>query len=142
MSPAPMLAEAEEDRLRPLIRDLVTQARTAAADALKAGEPGTAVCMRVSDAFDAIVQTLWKRQSPRPEGVCVIATGGWGRRETCPYSDLDVLFLIDRAPGEPERELAEKLLYPLWDAGLEVGHALRSMDECVALAGEDLATMT
>jgi [protein-PII] uridylyltransferase len=137
-----MLAEAEEDRLRPVIRDLVTQARAEAATALDAGEPGVAVCTRVSDAFDAIVQTLWKRQTPRPEGVTVIATGGWGRRETCPYSDLDVLFLIDRPAGEPEREMAERLLYPLWDAGLEVGHAIRTLDECVTLAGEDLATMT
>ncbi len=142
MSPAAALAQADDDQVRQVIRDLLTKARAAAAAALDAGAAGTAVCALISDAFDSVVQTLWARTSPRPSGVCVLATGGWGRRETCPYSDLDLLFLVDRAPGEAERELSERVLYPLWDSGLEVGHAVRSLDEAGALAGEDLATMT
>jgi [protein-PII] uridylyltransferase len=123
------------------IRREVAAARDQARARLDAGATGAEVCAGICDVFDGLVRRL-AAEVGAPEPVALLATGGWGRRETCPYSDLDLLFLVRGEPGEDEKALAERLLYPLWDAGLEVGHAVRGLDEAVRLAGDDLATMT
>ncbi len=73
-----------------------------------------------------------------------MAVGGYGRGELCPGSDLDLLLLHDR--GRRDRAdlgtRAERLWYPVWDAGLKLGHAVRTVKEAVALAGSDLNTAT
>lgn len=129
-----------------IARAILEDARVRAARALAGGAGGREVCRLVSDALDGVVGRLFslalEGATPKPR-VAVLATGGWGRRETCPYSDIDLLFLTagptdDRAV----RELADRVLYPLWDSGLEVGHAVRTLDEGLTLAAEDLATAT
>ncbi|MFC1811206.1 [protein-PII] uridylyltransferase [Thermodesulfobacteriota bacterium] len=67
----------------------------------------------------------------------IIALGGYGRGEQCIHSDIDLLFLFGKKiPGEAE-ELIREMIYPLWDLGLEVGYATRSMKECTRMAGKD-----
>jgi [protein-PII] uridylyltransferase len=136
------LGETPEAARAPLIRRVVADVRAGAARSLAAGASGLAVCHEVSDAFDGLIVALATASAGPAGEVALVATGGWGRRETCPYSDLDLLFLVKDAPTDDVRALAERLLYPLWDAGLEVGHAVRGVGEAVALAGDDLATMT
>jgi len=110
------------------------------AELLPAG--GVSACQAMSDALDdAVLQVLASLPEP-PVSTALLATGGWGRRDTCPRSDVDLLVLTPGPPDEAARALAERLLYPLWDAGLEVGHAVRSVAEAAALAGQDIATMT
>lgn len=71
----------------------------------------------------------------------IMALGGYGRREQCLFSDIDILFLFkDQVPQEAE-SLVREIIYPLWDAGFEVGHATRSVKECVQSAGEDVETL-
>jgi [protein-PII] uridylyltransferase len=72
----------------------------------------------------------------------LIAQGGYGRGELNPYSDIDLLFLHTWKVTPYVEFVAEKLLYTLWDAGLEVGHATRSIAECVRLAGKDMKVKT
>lgn len=72
-------------------------------------------------------------------GVALVATGGYGRAELCPFSDLDLLLLHD---GRLDPDLAQRFWYPLWDAGLKVGHAVRSIRDTLLLADTDLATAT
>src|SRR5262245_59901273 len=124
------------------MRALLAEARSRVAAALAAREPGSALCRVMSDALDDIVRSLFEIAAPGGEPVALLATGGEGRRETCPYSDIDLLFLTAGPPGDDARGLAVKLLYPLWDSGLEVGHAVRSLPEAVDLAASDLPTMT
>ncbi|HEY1134207.1 MAG TPA: [protein-PII] uridylyltransferase, partial [Nocardioides sp.] len=69
-------------------------------------------------------------------GVALVAVGGYGRRELAPYSDLDLLLVHD-AEVDVEK-LAGELWYPLWDAGLKIDHAVRSVDETLAAAADDL----
>ncbi|HKE99985.1 MAG TPA: [protein-PII] uridylyltransferase [Actinomycetes bacterium] len=73
-------------------------------------------------------------------GVALVAVGGYGRGELSPLSDVDLLVVT--RDGEPPRERLQQLLYPLWDAGMEVGHAVRSPDAAVehALGDPDAAT--
>jgi [protein-PII] uridylyltransferase len=82
------------------------------------------------------------RSSDVPDGVALAAVGGYGRAELAPASDIDLLLLHELRDGRVVRELAERLLYPLWDAGFEVGHGVRTVRESMALAAErfDVAT--
>ena len=72
----------------------------------------------------------------------LVALGGYGRGEHCVYSDIDLLFLFDtKVPPEAEA-LVREIVYPLWDMGLEVGHATRSIKECLKLARQDYEVLT
>jgi [protein-PII] uridylyltransferase len=77
--------------------------------------------------------------------VALVAVGGYGRGDLCPGSDLDVLLVHDRRDRADRKEvegLAEQVWYPLWDAGLKLGHAVRTVKEAVSLAADDLDTAT
>jgi [protein-PII] uridylyltransferase len=72
----------------------------------------------------------------------LIALGGYGRAEQCAHSDIDLLFLFEnKVPAEAE-DLVREIVYPLWDLGLEVGHATRSIKECIQLARQDYEVLT
>ena len=73
-------------------------------------------------------------------GVALVAVGGQGRQELCPQSDLDLLLLVGK--GVDAGGIAEKLWYPIWDSGLKLGHAVRSVRDTLSLASEDLETAT
>lgn len=69
--------------------------------------------------------------------IAVVALGGYGRRELYPYSDIDLLLLHDRRSKKAMQEVAEALLYPLWDEGFEVGHSVRGVKDAVQFALDD-----
>ncbi|MEO7095168.1 MAG: [protein-PII] uridylyltransferase, partial [Polyangiales bacterium] len=69
------------------------------------------------------------------------AVGSYGRGMLAPRSDLDVRIVVDRAAGSAQ-EVAEALLYPLWDAGCHIGHQIIDIEEVLALARDDLTTAT
>ena len=69
-------------------------------------------------------------------GVALVAVGGYGRRELAPFSDLDVVLVHDAAVDV--RETAQKLWYPLWDAGAKVDHAVRALGEVTGAAADDV----
>src|SRR3954451_18889746 len=77
-----------------------------------------------------------------PTPVAILATGGFGRGELAPYSDLDLLVLCAERPDADVQKLAEAILYPLWDAKVDAGHAVRSFDQALALPATDLAAAT
>ena len=72
----------------------------------------------------------------------IIALGGYGREEQCIHSDVDLLFLFEKAVPAEAENLIQEMVYPLWDIGLEVGYATRSLKECLRLAGEDFEVLT
>ncbi len=71
-------------------------------------------------------------------GCAVIALGGYGRRELAPFSDVDLLFLYAGRASGGAKQFVERVLYLLWDMGLNVGHSFRSLKESVAIARSDL----
>ncbi|HKN08650.1 MAG TPA: [protein-PII] uridylyltransferase [Pseudomonadota bacterium] len=77
-----------------------------------------------------------------PERLCVAATGGYGRGVLAPYSDIDLLFLTTAEPAPAVLRTVEFLLYFLWDLGLKVGHATRSIAECIRQAKADMTVRT
>ncbi|HET7481898.1 MAG TPA: [protein-PII] uridylyltransferase [Actinomycetota bacterium] len=92
-------------------------------------------------AVDRALADLASRTfGPAPD-VALVAVGGYGRGELSPYSDIDLLFLV-RPRSELSPATLRGLLYPLWDAGWQVGHALRTAKEAVARATQDLDAAT
>ena len=77
--------------------------------------------------------------SPR---FAVAATGGYGRGVMAPFSDIDLLFIVPEQPGPETLPSIESMLYFLWDLGLKVGHATRTVPECVTEAGRDISIRT
>lgn len=85
----------------------------------------------------------YRRYSSGMRPVCaVIAQGGYGRRELNPESDLDLLFLHTNKLTPHVETVTEKVLYALWDAGLQVGHAMRNVPECIRLAKNEMKVRT
>jgi [protein-PII] uridylyltransferase len=72
----------------------------------------------------------------------LVALGGYGRTEQCVYSDIDLLFLFEKKVPPEAEALVREIVYPLWDMGLEVGHATRSIKECLKLARQDYEVLT
>ena len=71
------------------------------------------------------------------QGAALLALGGYGRRELFPFSDIDLLLLHDDLPRADLERLAAAVFHPLWDAGLDVGHGVRTVAGCLEDAGED-----
>src|SRR5687768_7020631 len=108
-------------------RDLC-RAWTADVDAWRAGVLGAAVDGGVDG------------RGGGSQGIALVAVGGYGRGELSLQSDIDLL-LLHR--GRPDfREVADRVWYPIWDAGMKLGHAVRTVDEALALAAADLDTAT
>src|SRR3982750_1768876 len=76
------------------------------------------------------------------ERIAVVATGGYGRGLMAPESDIDLLFLLPYKQTAWGEQVAEGILYCLWDMGLKVGHATRSVDECIRQAKADMTIRT
>ena len=74
--------------------------------------------------------------------MAVVATGGYGRGLLAPGSDIDLLFLLPYKQTAWGESVAEAILYCLWDMGLKVGHATRSVDECIRQAKADMTIRT
>jgi [protein-PII] uridylyltransferase len=69
----------------------------------------------------------------------LLATGGYGREELAPFSDIDIMFF---AKDRKDAESAERMLYALWDSGLDISHSFRTADECIEEAFKDIRTRT
>lgn len=100
-----------------------------------------------SDYVDEIIsllyylaKTLWQPEGE--EKIAVTAVGGYGRRELCVYSDIDLLFLYENRIDKNVEKVAEEILYFLWDLGFSVGHGCRSFKDSLQLARSELTVCT
>ena len=100
---------------------------------------GPGFCRALSDRIDGFLAEVFEAAEP-PAGTALVAVGGYGRREQCPGSDVDVV-LVHR-PGLDMAEVAERVWYPLWDAGLKLGHQVGTLPQLLQVATEHLDTAT
>ena len=77
--------------------------------------------------IDRTLKTLW-HSAGMPRDAALVAVGGYGRGELFPYSDIDILILLEGEPGQQDKEKLETLVGLFWDAGLEVGHSVRTIE--------------
>ncbi len=116
----------------------------------RAGAGGLEIAANRALLIDTMLGSILEASlKHREEGdsfpIALVATGGYGRALLNPSSDIDILFLLPRASNklpEPIRELVQSVLYLLWDMGFKVGHACRSVAECVAEAKRDQENKT
>ncbi|WP_291740663.1 MULTISPECIES: [protein-PII] uridylyltransferase [unclassified Limnobacter] len=94
-------------------------------------------CVCVDEALVA----LWNAIG-MPKQYSLVAVGGYGRGELFPFSDVDVLILIDQEPDEVNTEKLETFCGSGWDIGLEIGHSVRTPKQCVEEAGKDITVQT
>ncbi|MFP4635800.1 MAG: hypothetical protein ACLFRD_08065 [Nitriliruptoraceae bacterium] len=134
-TPGPAVVDAADGRT-------VAEQLRASGERLRTAGPaaGRAWCAAWSDAIDGALRVLAGGQGQGPR-FAVVAIGGYGRRELCPNSDVDLLLLHDTADDGQLEQLVRGVVYPLWDAGLTVGYAVR--DRRAALdAVDDLDSAT
>lgn len=94
-----------------------------------------------SNLVDRTIKAIWRESQPAA-GAALLATGGYGRAELFPYSDIDILILLAREPSADERSRLEFLVGQLWDVGLEVGHSVRTVTTCLEAAEADITVRT
>jgi [protein-PII] uridylyltransferase len=129
----------------------LTQGRADAEALLLKDRHGRRCAERLCHMLDDIIRVLYafagtylySSQNPsEAERMAVIATGGYGRGLLAPGSDIDLLFLLPYKQTAWGESIAEAILYCLWDLGLSVGHATRSVDECIRQARADMTIRT
>ena len=141
--------QTERD-LKRLARRYLDDGRRVLFERHRADASGLEVAAAWSTVMDHLVRHLfaeisdqYSHQFPAPNRrIALIAQGGYGRGELNPQSDIDLLFLYVWKVSPFVESVTEKLLYTLWDAGLQVGHATRSIAECVRLAESDMKVRT
>src|SRR5689334_7812743 len=133
------------------LKTAVTQARARAEDLLLKDRHGRRCAERLALLQDEIICILFEfaanelypsRVPSEAERMAVVATGGYGRRLLAPGSDIDLLFVLPYKQTAWGESVAEALLYCLWDMGLKVGHATRSVDESIRQAKADMTVRT
>jgi [protein-PII] uridylyltransferase len=143
------MAHAPVVSFRETCRDYLATHRTVLASAIEAGQRGLVVAEGYARMYDGLLGSLCcaaaaeHHQQEQPIGrVALVAVGGYGRRLMGPHSDVDVLFVCDD-PADPRvAQLAESVLYPLWDVGVDIGHAVRGLEETLELSQSDIRTST
>ncbi|MFN2589572.1 MAG: ACT domain-containing protein, partial [Actinomycetota bacterium] len=102
------------------------------------GASGADVVRRRTAAVDRAIAAL----APATDGLAVVAVGGYGRAELAPGSDVDLLILHSAGDHAEAEDAFAPILYALWDVGVEVGHAVRTPEECLTEAEQRLDSMT
>jgi [protein-PII] uridylyltransferase len=152
------LAETHAGRERELrtavalrLKTALTQSRARAEQLLLKDRHGRRCAERLCQVQDEIIRILFEfagselypSQAPsEAEQMAVVATGGYGRGLLAPGSDIDLLFLLPYKQTAWGESVAEALLYCLWDMGLKVGHATRSISESIRQAKADMTVRT
>lgn len=125
-------------RYRQEYRDSIEQG----AGAVKAGQTFSRVLDGLLGALFCATDARAQQLEGARTRLALVAVGGYGRGLLGLRSDIDILFLCDDPNSRYVQHIAEGLLYPLWDIGVEIGHAVRGIEETLALAAEDVRTTT
>ncbi|PYJ19159.1 MAG: [protein-PII] uridylyltransferase, partial [Verrucomicrobia bacterium] len=118
----------------------------------QAGVGGREICVRRAELVDILLRYVFDAAAATVRGngetkvpVALIALGGYGRGELNPFSDVDVMVLHHHGVAEISphlQEMANQVLYLLWDSGFKVGHSTRSIKEAITEANRDMRTKT
>lgn len=122
-------------------KEAISQATEELHRRFRAGEETGFLLRQRATFMDHLLGTLWDRHNLDQNPVALVAVGGYGRGELHPHSDIDIL-LLQGDVGEGAESGMEQFLMTLWDIGLQVGHSVRSVAECVEAARGDITILT
>src|SRR4051812_9853491 len=116
-----------------------------------AGALGGQISTGLTDLYDRVIVAAYQialeqiSASARPallENLALVAIGGYGRGDTAPYSDVDLLFLRSKRAGDAEQDVVKELVRNLWDYGLKLSQSVRTPQDTVEFARADLPMRT
>ena len=165
---APEQSDAQRRQLVELLKETMAAGRDELHRQFERGASGTEVVHGLAFLVDQIIRTIFefaeitvfpapaaaepkrnkkaakagKDDNAGSDRIALVAVGGYGRGELAPFSDVDLLFLVPEQPPARTEKIVEYVLYILWDLGLKVGHATRSVAESLRRAKADQTILT
>jgi len=125
------------------LKAALTSANQRLAEAFWAGTPVEVLVRARAWVVEQVLLAAWQRLFPDTGALALVAVGGFGRGELHPHSDVDLMVLLGGPEGSgPDLVAIERFVTLLWDAGLHLGHSVRTVDECVQEARKDVVTAT
>src|SRR5580704_11382244 len=134
-----------------ILRQALHAGRAEVRRRFETGASGTDTVRGLSFLMDQLIRVLYDfvgthvyplANPTSGERLTLVAVGGYGRGELAPFSDIDLLFLLPYKPTPHTEQVVEYMLYALWDLGLKVGQATRSVEETLRQAKADLSIRT
>ncbi|MBE0440207.1 MAG: [protein-PII] uridylyltransferase [Gammaproteobacteria bacterium] len=95
-----------------------------------------------SHFVDQVLKALWQQHVGQDDKISLLAVGGYGRGELHPYSDIDLLILLDHSVSEQPPSGLTDFLTQLWDIGLDIGHSVRTIEQCRQQSAQDITIAT
>jgi len=133
---------SETDNPLVLFRNTLEQGTETLAQGFRDSIPVSTLVSLRAKLIDSLLKRAWQLNMPENADAALVAVGGYGRGELHPCSDIDLMILSDVIEREKLTENIAQLLTFLWDIGLEVGQSVRSVDECVEEAKQDITVTT
>jgi [protein-PII] uridylyltransferase len=143
--------DAQRKAALEILKAALFRGRMIAKERLENGAGGIETARLLSGVTDEVVQALYDfttvhifraRNPTEGERLALMAVGGYGRGTLAPFSDIDLLFVRPYKQTAHTESVIEYMLYALWDLGFKVGHASRTIEECVRLSREDFTIRT
>lgn len=143
--------EAARKEVVALFRSALDEGRAAIREAFYADHRGLGCGSRLARLEDELIEEIYSyvaayvhpaSEAKQGQAFAIVAVGGYGRGTLAPGSDIDLLFLVPESKRQDAERVIEAALYMLWDLGQKVGHATRSVTECLRHAREDMTIRT
>ncbi len=122
-------------------KSAISAAKTYQHQRFREGTPASELIRQRAAFIDTLLGILWDRRDWGESELALVAVGGYGRGELHPHSDVDLLLLLGEK-GENCRDELSGFLTLLWDIGLDIGHSVRNVQECVEQARGDITVLT
>lgn len=122
-------------------RALIQTGRAALADQFFNRPHAMTSLQQHAQLVDGVLQKIW-RAGNMPESAALVAVGGYGRGLLFPYSDVDLLLLLESEPDPETASRLEQMIGLFWDIGLDVGHSVRTVSECQEESAKDVTVQT
>ena len=139
--PAHRQALPDQASLARSLREQLKHGRAQIVDEFRLQPKPERLLTRMRQNADQVMTAAWK-DFHLPASTCLVAVGGYGRGELFPHSDIDLLILLDQAPDLALQAQLEKLVQLFWDLGLEIGHSIRTVEECLTESAADITVQT
>jgi [protein-PII] uridylyltransferase len=136
-----MTAPAKTTALIPRFKSALQEGQRLLREHFVAGGDAPRLLRERCRLIDELLGALWQALCFPPD-LALVAVGGYGRGELYPASDIDLLILLPEVPDRSLSERIEQLVCLFWDIGLETGHSVRTVEECIEEAGRDITVQT
>ncbi len=126
-----------------LFRDAISQARERLESRFRAHEDVVSLVTRHAQFIDQLLIHAWRHHLGKAaDEIALIAVGGYGRGELHPHSDIDIMILAEEPALAKHGETLERFLLLMWDIGLDVGHSVRTPEDCIEQGRDDITVAT